>query len=268
MLVKKGTIIQVGKDKINGVDIRSDTNISVFGINKTIIETPVRLQGGNIGVRSIGAFTYINGNPTLRSVNSIGRFCAIGPNVITGYPEHSVKSLSPHIMFSDTDSSWTYGFCDYFNNNKEIESIKKKQSEELSKKNEIIIGNDVWIGGNVIIMRGVTIGDGAIVATGAVVTKNVEPYSIVGGVPAKLIRYRFDKKTIKRLTKLKWWDYGPDCLKEIDICDINKTLKLLDERINKGFPKYYCEKIEINSIDNKIYIIDKENNRKEAELSV
>lgn len=70
----------------------------------------------------------------------------------------------------------------------------------------IVVGNDVWIGINAIIMDGVTIGDGAVIGAGAIVTKDVEPYAIVGGVPAKLIKKRFDKKTINRLLKSKWWN--------------------------------------------------------------
>jgi len=69
-----------------------------------------------------------------------------------------------------------------------------------------IIGNDVWIGANAIILQGVTIGDGAIVAAGAVVTKDVPPYAIVGGVPAKVIKYRFPDSTIVKLLEIKWWD--------------------------------------------------------------
>ena len=74
-------------------------------------------------------------------------------------------------------------------------------------KGDIIIGSDVWIGYEAVIMAGVTIGDGAIIGTRAVVTKDVPPYTIVGGVPAKMIRKRFDDATIERLEKLRWWDW-------------------------------------------------------------
>ena len=81
-----------------------------------------------------------------------------------------------------------------------------------TKENYVIIGNDVWIGKGAKIMEGVTIGDGAIVAAYAVVTKDVPPYAIVGGIPAKLIRYRFDSKDIEWLLELKWWDKEPEWL--------------------------------------------------------
>lgn len=72
----------------------------------------------------------------------------------------------------------------------------------------IKIGNDVWIGRDAKIMDGVSVGDGAVVATGSIVTKDIPPYAIVGGVPAKVIKYRFDEVTIEKLLELKWWDFS------------------------------------------------------------
>lgn len=86
-------------------------------------------------------------------------------------------------------------------------------------KGDVIIGNDVWISSNVTIMSGVTIGDGAIIANNSHVVKDVEPYTIVGGNPAKYINHRFDKKTIDKLLKIKWWDW--------DDVKINQFLPLL-----------------------------------------
>lgn len=83
---------------------------------------------------------------------------------------------------------------------------KDKKNIDFIEKH-VVIGNDVWIGANVTIMGGVTIGDGAVVGAGSIVTKDVEPYAIVVSVPAKVVRYRFNKATIKKLTKIKWWNW-------------------------------------------------------------
>lgn len=86
----------------------------------------------------------------------------------------------------------------------------KKALEGYMKKGDTVIGNDVWIGTESMIMPGVKIGDGAVIAARAVVTKDVEPYAIVGGNPAKLIKKRFNKKQINALLKIKWWDWDED----------------------------------------------------------
>ncbi len=85
--------------------------------------------------------------------------------------------------------------------------------EELRSRGPIIIGHDVWIGRRAMIMSGVTIGNGAVIGAGAVVTKDVPPYAIVGGVPAKLIRYRFGQETIDSLQALKWWEWSDEEIK-------------------------------------------------------
>ncbi len=82
---------------------------------------------------------------------------------------------------------------------------------------------------NVIIKDGVTVGDGAVIGMGAVVTKDVPPYAIVGGVPAKVIKYRFDEKTITKLLELKWWDLDDEIIKQIPVNDINKAIEFLTE---------------------------------------
>ena len=101
----------------------------------------------------------------------------------------------------------TYPFPLFF---EEWELEKKNVIEAWDNKGDIIIGNDVWSGYEAVILAGVTIGDGAIIGTRAVVTKDVPPYSIVGGVPAKPIRKRFDDETIVELLRLKWWDWSEE----------------------------------------------------------
>ena len=105
------------------------------------------------------------------------------------------------------------------------------KEEARGTKGDVIIGNDVWIGFNVTIQSGVTIGDGAVIGTNALVTKDVEPYSIVGGTPAKVIKYRFDKETINKLLEIKWWNWDLEKIYE------NRDL-LTEQNINKFIEKF------------------------------
>ena len=124
----------------------------------------------------------------------IGKFCSIacGAKFLFNSANHTVKSLS------------TYPFPIFF---EEWGLDVKDITSAWDNKGDIVIGNDVWIGYEAVIMSGVTIGDGAIIGTRAVVTKDVPPYTIVGGVPAKQIRKRFSEETISELLELKWWDW-------------------------------------------------------------
>lgn len=124
----------------------------------------------------------------------IGRFCSIGcgAKFLFNSANHTVSSLS------------TYPFPLFF---EEWELEKKNVTDSWDNKGDIIIGNDVWIGYEAVIMAGVTIGDGAIIGARAVMTKDVSPYTIVGGIPAKSIRKRYSEETIDLLTELKWWDW-------------------------------------------------------------
>lgn len=124
----------------------------------------------------------------------IGKFCSIacGAKFLFTSGNHAMQSLS------------TYPFPIFF---EEWNLDARDICSAWDNKGDIIIGSDVWIGYEAVIMAGVTIGDGAIIGTRAVVTKDVPPYTIVGGVPAKMIRKRFDDATIERLEKLRWWDW-------------------------------------------------------------
>ena len=124
----------------------------------------------------------------------IGKFCSIvcGAKFIFNCANHTLKSLS------------TYTFPLFF---EEWDLPKSEVATAWDNKGDIVIGNDVWIGYDAVIMAGVTIGDGAIIGTRAVVTKDVEPYSIVGGVPAKEIRKRFSPEVIKKLMEIQWWNW-------------------------------------------------------------
>ena len=152
-----------------------------------------------VAYSSIGSFTYVSKDSSIYFAK-IGKFCSMGQNVLIGLGQHPINHLSTSPLF--------YSIA----NQHKFEAFYTKQTIEEYKT--VTIGNDVWIGTRAIILDGVTIGDGAIIATGAVVTKDVEPYAIVGGVPAKHIKYRFEEPVRKKLIALRWWDWSIDKIQQ------------------------------------------------------
>jgi acetyltransferase-like isoleucine patch superfamily enzyme len=128
----------------------------------------------------------------------IGSFCSIADNVSIGGSQHPTEWVSTSPVFRAGR-----------------DSVKKKYTEfEFKDDKRTTIENDVWIGEGVLIKQGVIIGNGAVIGMGSVVTKNVEPYSIVGGCPAKVIRKRFDDSIIEKLLEIRWWDFSEIDLQE------------------------------------------------------
>ena len=152
----------------------------------------------------------------------IGKFCSIacGMKFLFNCANHTQKSLS------------TYTFPLFY---EEWELEKSNITTAWDNKGDIVIGNDVWIGYEAVIMAGVHIGDGAIIAARAVVTKDVPPYTIVGGTPAIEIRKRFDAEVIQQLLMLKWWNWSTDkirqCLPYIAEGKMNELLTINKERL-------------------------------------
>ena len=147
---------------------------------------------------TLGDFTYVTSRTNIVKT-TFGKYCSIGPDCKIGLGKHPTKDfVSTHPIFFSTLRQSQISFAD------------RSYFEEFDK---IVIGNDVWIGANVIVIDGIKIGDGAIVAAGSVVTKDVPPYAIVGGVPAKIIRFRFEQYQIEKLLEIKWWDMNKDSLK-------------------------------------------------------
>jgi acetyltransferase-like isoleucine patch superfamily enzyme len=144
----------------------------------------------------LGSHSYINSNTKILSAD-IGKYTSIGSNVMIGVGQHPTNLVTTHPAF--------------YSNNKAFETYSDKMYYEEFDK--CIIGNDVWIGSNSTILNGVKIGDGAIIALGAVVTKDVQPYSIVGGIPAKVLKFRFNENIIDRLLQIRWWEFEEDFLR-------------------------------------------------------
>lgn len=146
----------------------------------------------------------------------IGRFCSINMSAKI-VSNHSTMCVTTHNIFvarrySDREN-WndTIGCANKYG---KWEGNHPWGGPKVCNNPPVVIGNDVWIGANVIILPGVKVGDGAILAAGAVVTKNVEPYSIVGGVPAKHIKYRFSQEMREAFLRIKWWDWPIEKIKE------------------------------------------------------
>lgn len=150
----------------------------------------------------------------------------IAPDVIIGDPQHYIGDVSGHIIFTHGDSEHFLKFADCKNHH--FQESWKEQHKISGKKTTI--GNDVWIGRRVIIMKGVKIGDGAVIGAGAVVTKDVLPYSVVGGIPAKLIKFRFSLDIIAELEKIKWWEYEPGIMNGVDISNPQNAIEQLWKR--------------------------------------
>ena len=152
---------------------------------------------------------------------TIGNFTAIGKDTIIGLGKHPTNYLSTNSIFYKK-GSWIF----------HDDWVTEIDFEDSSK---IIIGNDVWIGRRAIILDGVEIGDGAVVAAGAVVTKDVPPYAIVGGVPAKVLKYRFESEIVKRLLEIKWWNFSDEMI--ISNIDLFHSPCLTQELIDEYFSK-------------------------------
>lgn len=148
---------------------------------------------------SIDKYSYVGYDCEIHNCE-IGKFCSIANNLIAGGAQHPMKWVSTSPVFYDAKGGTRY----------------KLGNNIPPKDKRIFIENDVWIGSRVIIMQGVKIRNGAIIGAGSVVTKDVPPYAVVAGVPAKIIKYRFPDDIIEKLQKSEWWNLPDEKLKELN----------------------------------------------------
>jgi len=201
-------------------------------------EPPCRVSGAVDFAypQRIGAFTYFDaqedGARKLVRNLSIGRYCSVAVDSHVGLIAHPLSWLSSAPVVYSGDDPWRN---DYAGNLQSLAVFDAPR--ELTA-----IGNDVWIGSGADVKCGVKIGDGAVVGAGAMVAKDVPPYAIVGGVPAKVIRYRFDEATIKRLLATKWWDYDLSSFGPIEFSDIHKALDVIEAAIREGRARPYARR--------------------------
>ena len=175
------------KNVVNNANIE----IGDYTMYNDFVQDPIDFQKNNV------LYHY----PVNQDKLKIGKFCSIacGAKFLFTSANHTLKSLS------------TYPFPIFF---EEWGLDGKDICDAWDNKGDIVIGNDVWIGFEAVILSGVTIGDGAVIGSRAVVTKDVEPYTIVGGVPAKAIRKRFDEQTIEKLEKIGWWNWSEEQIRQ------------------------------------------------------
>ena len=150
-------------------------------------------EANHIDHSSIGNYTY-TGQYCFIQNSQLGRFISIAAMVRIGPTNHPYERPSQHLFAYNGEG---YGFAP-----------KDESFLEKRKAKTTVIGNDVWIGHGAVIQSGLTVGDGAVIASNAVVTKDVPPYAIVVGVPAKVIKYRFDPETITALQEIAWWNWN------------------------------------------------------------
>ncbi|MBR3477497.1 MAG: CatB-related O-acetyltransferase [Bacteroidaceae bacterium] len=171
-------------------------------LNSHIDKSSIVFSGSDIIDSSVGKYTYIGYDCHIDKAD-IGSFCSLSDHIFIGGAEHPMRWVSTSPVFQKVKGVTERGSG---------ASIKLANHEvEVFKRTTI--GNDVWIGHAAVIRTGVTIGHGAVIGSGAVVTKDVPPYAIVGGIPAQIIRYRFDEQTIDRLIRSQWWELPLHTLK-------------------------------------------------------
>lgn len=163
---------------------------------------------------TVKEYSYVGRNTRVICAD-IGKYCSIASEVKIGMGEHTLENISTSPIFTEKNNSTGHKWS----TNTNVYPFKR-----------VRIGNDVWIGTRVMVLGGVTVGDGAIIGAGSIVTKDVEPYSIVAGVPARSIRYRFSETQIELLKKAQWWNKSEEVLK--DNLLLFQDSDNMDEKIN------------------------------------
>lgn len=199
-----------------------NTNVSFFALvdNKSNISRRSKINRlVRVYQSNIGSYSYVSSNTELICAD-IGKFCSIAHRCYIGLGNHSLNHISTSPIFTMIKNATGYSWAD---------------TNTFQEFKRISIGNDVWIGIKVIIMGGVQIGNGVIIGAGSIVTKDIPDYAIAVGVPAKIIKYRFEKSVIDKLMAIEWWNLPEEKLRNnlklfqkenLDLDD----LKVLEER--------------------------------------
>lgn len=189
-----------------GLTVLPDTRINT----PFYFEPAVTIGTANIGQNvRIGRGSFLN-EGVIREHTTIGRYCSIGRKVTIAAPHHPLHHMTTHLGLLAASGKGG------------------PNPDHEDNLRETIIGNDVWIGDNVFIKRGIHIGDGAVIGASAVVTKDVPPYAIMAGVPARLLRPRFDEAICQRLLAAAWWRFSEEFLGALPLRDILAALEIVE----------------------------------------
>ncbi|HSK41113.1 MAG TPA: CatB-related O-acetyltransferase, partial [Arenibaculum sp.] len=232
--------------KLAGIGLKLPMMRGVFALRDTsFFEPPTMVQAAITSgtFLQVGAFCSVAGGRigNLR----MGRYCSIAPDVIIGSNEHPADWLTSSRVTHVADlHNWAR-----FMAPDRVDEIREQRRPFMNACRQTKIGNDVWVGQGVFIKAGVSIGDGAIVGARSVVVKDVPPYAIVAGVPARVIKYRFPENAIERLTKVQWWRYSIFDFFGIPFERIDEALDLIEARIAEGaIREYKPERITPNHL--------------------
>ncbi|MDO9433233.1 MAG: CatB-related O-acetyltransferase [Phenylobacterium sp.] len=191
-----------------------------IGVNESCeIEPYVNFASGDFIPRAVGAFSYTHSG--LNAAASVGRYCSIAAGLTFFGDAHPVDRVTS----SPTTFDSPQGALRFIGGYLADHGISDYPSFPFDHRPApVTIGHDVWIGAQVMIAGGVSVGHGAVIGARSVVTKDVPPYAIVVGSPARVVRFRFPETTIARLLALQWWRFGPEVIQRLGPCEIDRFL--------------------------------------------
>lgn len=184
--------------------------------NKSIISRKAKVYGHvQVTHSTMGDYSYVGRNSRIIHAD-IGKFCSIASETKIGMGTHTLDKISTSPIFTEAKNGTKHSW------------VKESAVNPFKK---VTVGNDVWIGVRVMVMGGIRIGDGAVIGAGSIVTKDIPPYAVVAGVPAKVIRYRFPQEQIEALMAHPWWELPEDKLK--DHIELFQDSENIDEKIKE-----------------------------------